>query len=74
MDAALARARSAGEGVVVLVGHPGYYPRFGFAPASRLGITPEVDFPDEAFMALELRPGGAGGGGRFVYPGAFGLG
>ena len=34
MEAAIARARDAGEPLVVLLGHPGYYPRFGFVPAS----------------------------------------
>jgi putative acetyltransferase len=47
--------RSAGyEGVVVL-GHPDYYPRFGFVPASRYGLRCEFPVPDEAFMALALR-------------------
>lgn len=41
------------RGVVVL-GHPDFYPRFGFAPASRHGITCIYDAPDEAFMALAL--------------------
>ena len=37
------------------MGHPGYYPRFGFIPASRLGIRCEYDgVPDEAFMILGL--------------------
>jgi putative acetyltransferase len=72
MRAALERAQEAGEDVVVLVGHPTYYSRFGFVPARRLGITPPFDVADEVFMALELRPGGAGGGGRFTYPPAFG--
>jgi putative acetyltransferase len=65
------RATAAGEDVIVLIGHPEYYPRFGFVPASRLGITPPFDVGDAFFMALELRPGGAGGGGRFAYPAAF---
>ena len=41
------------RGVVVL-GHPAFYPRFGFAPASRYGISCIYDAPDEAFMALSL--------------------
>jgi len=73
MEAAMAGARPAGEVLVVLLGHPGYYPRFGFVRASSLAITPQVEFPDEAFMALELWPGASAGGGRFFYPDAFGL-
>jgi putative acetyltransferase len=42
---------------VVVVGHPEYYPRFGFEPASRHGIASQWDgMPDEAFMALMLDP------------------
>lgn len=44
------------RGIVVL-GHPAFYPRFGFAPASGHGITCIYDAPDEAFMARAL--GGA---------------
>jgi len=39
---------------VIVIGHPGYYPRFGYVPASRFGITVPFDVPDEAFMAYEL--------------------
>ena len=44
------------RGVVVL-GHPGYYPKFGFAPAGEFGISCEFDVPDEVFMAIELQDG-----------------
>jgi putative acetyltransferase len=40
---------------VVVLGHAGYYPRFGFTPASTFGLRSEYDVPDEVFMALELR-------------------
>src|SRR3982751_1386248 len=56
---ALARARALGAELVVVLGHPAYYPRFGFAPASELHIT--SDYPEDAFMALELVPGSARG-------------
>lgn len=46
-----------GLGVGVLVGHPEYYPRFGFLPGAGFGIHCAYDVPEEAFMALELRPG-----------------
>lgn len=39
---------------VLLVGYPEYYPRFGYVPASRFGITAPFDVPDEVFMACEL--------------------
>ena len=58
---ALARCTAAGVGAVIVLGHPGYYPRFGFVPASRFGLTTEYDAPDEAFMAIETTPGGLTG-------------
>ena len=49
---------TAGHEIVVVVGHPNYYPRFGFVPASSRGMRYEVaDVPDEAFMVLELKAG-----------------
>ena len=52
--AALAAARDGGEHIVLVLGHPGYYPRFGFTPASGFGIRPPFDVPDDAMMALAL--------------------
>ncbi|MCX5916292.1 MAG: N-acetyltransferase, partial [Deltaproteobacteria bacterium] len=48
--------RRAGIQAVVVLGHPEYYPRFGFRRASSWGLRCEFDAPDEAFMALELIP------------------
>ena len=48
--------RLAGHGAVVVLGHPEYYPRFGFSRASGFGLWCEFDCPDEAFMAIELIP------------------
>jgi putative acetyltransferase len=68
----LAACRHAGYGIVGLLGHPDYYPRFGFQPASRFGIRCKWDVPDEAFMALALRPGALDGvSGLFEYLPAF---
>jgi putative acetyltransferase len=64
--AGLAACRDAGHGCVVVLGHPAYYPRFGFEPASRRGVRWEHPVPDEAFMILELRQGGLGGRGGIV--------
>jgi putative acetyltransferase len=64
--AGLEACRAAGHGCVVVLGHPAYYPRFGFAPASRHGVAWEHPVPDEAFMLLELRPGALGGRGGIV--------
>ncbi|QQS42875.1 MAG: N-acetyltransferase [Acidobacteriota bacterium] len=53
----LEECRSLGAGALVVLGHPEYYPRFGFVPASRFGIKCEYDVPDEVFMAMELEEG-----------------
>jgi len=66
MRAALAGAREAGYGFVVLLGDPAYYRRFGFRTATTLGLACEFDAPEEAFMALELAPGALSGAGGLV--------
>ncbi|MDH3948293.1 MAG: N-acetyltransferase [Gammaproteobacteria bacterium] len=45
----------AGYDAVVVLGHPDYYPRFGFVPASTFNIKSEYEVPDEAFMLKELK-------------------
>jgi len=68
----LRHCRNSGCDAVVVLGHPDYYPRFGFMPASRFGITSEYDVPDEVFMLIELRPGSLQGtSGEVVYSDAF---
>ena len=42
----------AGYPFIVVLGHPEYYPRFGFKPASGYGIRCEWDVPDNVFMAM----------------------
>lgn len=41
--------------VVIVVGHPKYYPRFGFKPASNWEIQLPFDVPNDVFLALELK-------------------
>ena len=53
----LEKCRALGVGAVVLLGHIGYYPRFGFVPSVRYGIGCEYQVPEEAFMVLELQAG-----------------
>ena len=61
VDAGLEYCRKLGYGVVVVVGHPQYYPRFGFIMAEQKGISCEFEVPPEAFMLLELQPGALAG-------------
>jgi len=55
-----------GYEVVVVLGHPTYYPRFGFVPAKPKGIICELEVPEEAFMVVELREGALAGRGGMV--------
>ena len=52
--AGLQRAARLDFAAVVVLGHPVYYPRFGFSPSSRFRIDCAYEVPDEAFMAIEL--------------------
>jgi putative acetyltransferase len=66
----LDRLDAIGCAFVIVVGHAGYYPRFGFEPATRFNIRPQWDgIPDDAFMIRWL-PGSAppliGGTARYL--------
>jgi putative acetyltransferase len=57
VESGLQACRDIGCGVVVVLGHPHYYPRFGFTPAMPYGIVWEHDAPEEAFMVKALQEG-----------------
>ncbi len=68
----LAVLRDRGECTVMVLGHKGYYPRFGFSTEKARGLI--SPFPPESFMALELSGGALEGiQGTVRYPSAFGL-
>jgi putative acetyltransferase len=68
----LSDARHSGHRVVVVVGHPAYYPRFGFIPGEPLGIRPPFQVSPGAFMVLGLQPDAlAGVRGDVEYPPEF---
>ena len=51
----LDQCRQAGHQIVIVVGHPNYYPRFGFSP--ELAAPLQSKYAGEAFMAMKLAPG-----------------
>jgi putative acetyltransferase len=53
--------------VVVVVGHPHYYPRFGFVPAHTKGLACEFQVAPEAFMVRELEPGALTGASGVIH-------
>jgi len=70
--AGLAQCKQLGFTAVVVLGHPEYYPRFGFLPSSNFGIDSEYEVPEEVFMAMELQPEALHGKtGRVKYHAAF---
>jgi putative acetyltransferase len=70
--AGLEACTQVGFAAVIVLGHPKYYPRFGFQPASRFGLRCEYDVPDDVFMALELASGTfSGNSGTIRYHPAF---
>jgi len=71
LQATFARATELGWPIIVLLGHPTYYPRFGFESARSLGIEPQQPWPDPAWMARRLPGWTPGLRGTLRYPAAF---
>jgi len=72
MRRGLEACRAAGHRIVVVLGHPEYYPRFGFR--AELAVPLKSPFAGPSWMALELAPGALTGiEGRVEYPPPFGV-
>ncbi|MCT2588041.1 N-acetyltransferase [Actinophytocola sp. S1-96] len=71
MHAVLGAADALDEPVVVLLGHTGYYPRFGFRPAVELGIVPPVAEWVAHFQARPLSAYRSAIRGDFTYAAPF---
>ena len=70
--AAHSKASELGYGAAVLLGHPDYYPKFGYQKASSFGIQFPFDAPDPCCMAIALKEHGLDGvQGMVSYPDAF---
>jgi putative acetyltransferase len=57
VEAGLEECRRLACQAVVVVGHPDFYPRFGFDSGRACGLRSEFDGPDDVFMVLELTAG-----------------
>lgn len=73
MEAGHKRAKELGYHYSIVLGHPSYYPKAGYRPASSFGITAPFDAPDETFMALALNSGADRIWGVVQYDPAFGI-
>lgn len=72
VEEGLKQCKRSGYEVVVVLGHPNYYPRFGFSPSVNYGIKSEYDVPAEAFMVKEIHAGALDGcSGTVIYHQAF---
>jgi putative acetyltransferase len=71
MHTVLGAADALGYPVVVLLGHTGYYPRFGFVPATSLGIAPTEPVWGEHFQARTLSARTSAIAGTFRYAASF---
>jgi putative acetyltransferase len=56
VEESLRRATAAGERLVIVLGDPAYYGRFGFVPAAPFGITGEWSSFGDAWQVLALNP------------------
>ncbi len=73
MAAATSLAIARAVPAVVLLGHPSYYPRFGFTPARAMGLEPPAQaWPDDAWLARRLPAWTDDVRGTVRYPEAFG--
>lgn len=66
-----ARCTVLGLSAILVLGHPAYYPQFGFS--ADVAESLQAPFSGPAFMALELRPDALKAGGRVRYAKAFGV-
>ena len=65
--AGLEECKKVGQSVAIVLGHPEFYPRFGFKPSRPFGIRWEQDVPAEVFMVAELNEGALNGRGGVVF-------
>ena len=66
-------ARKLGYEYSVVLGHPKYYPKAGYIPASKYGIKAPFEVEDENFMAINLAGGQYKLNGVIEYDKAFGI-
>jgi putative acetyltransferase len=69
----LRKVKNMKYGLVLLIGHPTYYPKFGFKPARQFRLElRQFEVPDEVFMVCEMREGELNRiKGELKYPKAF---
>ncbi|MCK8487404.1 N-acetyltransferase [Paenibacillus sp. MBLB2552] len=73
IEEGIRRCKALGYGILLLIGHPSYYPRLGFKPARKYGLElKQFEVPDEVFMVYEVENGKLQEiNGELKYPKAF---
>ena len=73
IEEGIRRCKALEYGIILLIGHPSYYPRLGFKPARKYGIElKQFEVPDEVFMVYEVEDGKLQNiKGELIYPKAF---
>jgi putative acetyltransferase len=73
IEEGIRRCKALGYGIVMLIGHPSYYPRLGFQPARKHGLElKQFEVSDEVFMVYEVEDGKLEEiSGELLYPAAF---
>jgi len=56
VESGTTECKNQGHSIITLVGHPEYYPRFGFKSAEQNGIEHPFEVPEDVFMVYELVP------------------
>lgn len=73
VKAGIEQCKSEGYDAIIVLGHPNYYPKFGFVLSVKYGIKSEYDVPEDVFMVLELKENALKGKqGTIKYHEAFG--
>jgi putative acetyltransferase len=54
VKAGIQACKEAGYQAIIVLGHPNFYPKFGFIPSINFNLKGEYDVPPEVFMVLEI--------------------
>jgi len=71
VQAAIDQAKKLSHSAIVVVGHPEFYQRFGFEPASKWGLDTNLSISNDLVTAIELQADALKGGGNIIYPSLF---
>jgi putative acetyltransferase len=71
VKAGLERANARGEAMVIVLGHPQFYTRFGFKPSVDYEVESPFPVPDDVFMVKPLQSYQERYKGKVVYPPVF---